>query len=329
MKLIGLEEHFVTRDVMKAWNALDPQFQDVVHAQANAGDTGERLLDLSDERLAAMDDAGMDVQVLSLTAPGVQSLEAAEARALSRASNDLLADAAGRRPERFQGVATLATPDPESAAKELERAVVQLKLNGAMLFGRTRDRNLDHSDNWPIFEAAAALRAPLYIHPQSPAPGVREAIYSGYGAAADAAFATFGLGWHYETGVQILRMALSGVFDRYPELQLITGHWGEVVLFYLDRIDNMGRVLKLERKPSEYFKDHVMVTPSGMWSDRYLRWALELLGPERILFSSDYPYRMAPNGGARRFLEEAALSEADRAAIAHGNWEKVVAGIRR
>ena len=124
-------------------------------------------------------------------------------------------------------------------------------------------------------------------------------------------------------------MILAGVFDRLPDLQLITGHWGEVVLFYLDRIDNMGRAIKLARKPSEYFRDHVMVTPSGMWSQRYLRWAMEVLGPERILFSSDYPYRAAPNGEARRFLEEADLSQADREAIGHGNWERLVAGIKR
>jgi predicted TIM-barrel fold metal-dependent hydrolase len=329
LKIIGLEEHFVTAEVLAAWERLDPHWQDVVHGQANGGEIGNRLLDMSDVRIAAMDAAGMDVQVLSLTAPGVQSLEPVEAGALQTASNDILADAVRRRPDRFQGVATLATPDPEAAARELERAVTRLGLNGAMLFGRTRDRNLDHPKNWPIFEAAAALRAPLYIHPQSPVAAVRKAIYSGYDEAADAAFATFGLGWHYETGVQIVRMILAGVFDRFPDLQLITGHWGEVVLFYLDRIDNMGRAVKLARKPSEYFRDHVMVTPSGMWSQRYLRWAMEVLGPERILFSSDYPYRAAPHGEARRFLEEADLSQADREAIGHGNWERLVAGIKR
>ena len=289
-----------------------------MHAQANGGEIGGRLLDLGDERIVAMDETGMDVQVLSLTAPGVQSLEPADAVALQTASNDMLAEVVRNRPDRFQGFATLATPDPAAAARELERAVTKLRLNGAMLFGRTRDRNLDHRDNWPIFEAAAALRAPLYIHPQSPVPAVREAIYGGFDEAADAAFATFGLGWHYETGVQILRMVLAGVFDRFPDLQLITGHWGEVVLFYLDRIDNMGRAIKLARKPSEYFRYHVMVTPSGMWSQRYLRWSMEVLGPERILFSSDYPYRMTPDQGARRFLEEAELSKPDREAIATG-----------
>ena len=329
MKIIGLEEHFVTAEALSAWSALDPQWREVALQHSGGGEIGDRLADLGDGRVAAMDETGLDVQVLSLTAPGLQSLEPAQASALQTASNDLLADTVRRRPDRFQGIATLATPDPAAAARELERAVTVLGLNGAMLFGRTRDRNLDHPDNWPIFETAAALRAPLYIHPQSPVPAVREAIYGGLGEATDAAFATFGLGWHYETGVQILRMVLAGVFDRFPDLQLITGHWGEVVLFYLDRIDNLAGPAKLERPVSDYFRRHVSVTPSGLWSQRYLRWALEVLGPERILFSSDYPYRFTRDGGARRFLQEADLSEADRSAIAHGNWERLVGGIRR
>ena len=329
MKIIGLEEHFATPDVLAAWEALEPRWQDVAFQHSDGGEIGARLTDFADRRIAAMDETGMDVQVLSLTAPGVQSLEADQAVALQTASNDVLADVVAGRPDRFQGFATLATPDAPAAARELDRAVTKLGMNGAMLFGRTRDRNLDHRDNWPIFEAASALRAPLYIHPQSPAPTVRDAIYSGLGEEVDSALATFGLGWHYETGVQILRMVLAGVFDRFPDLQLITGHWGEVVLFYLERIDNLASPAKLERPVSDYFRRHVSVTPSGLWSERYLRWAIEVLGPERILFSSDYPYRMTPEGGARRFLEHAKLSDADRSAIAHVNWERLVAGIRR
>lgn len=329
MKIIGLEEHFVTQEVLAAWHALDAPWRDPGLQHHERGDIGARLIDLAERRIADMDEIGMDVQVLSLTAPGLQSQKPEQAVALQRSINDLIADTIRQRPDRFQGFATLATPDPHAAAAELRRAVTQLGLNGAMLFGRTRDRNLDHRDNWPIFEMAAALRAPLYIHPQSPVPAVRDALYSGFGGDVDATFATFGLGWHYETGVQILRMVLAGVFDRFPDLQLITGHWGEVVLFYLERVDGLARVTKLERPVSEYFRQNISVTPSGMWSQRYLRWALEVLGPERIMFSSDYPYRFSPAGGARHFLEHADLSNADRTAIAHGNWERIVAGIRR
>ena len=329
MKIVGLEEHFVTQDVLAAWHALDAPWRDPGLQHHEHGDIGARLIDLAECRVADMDAMGMDLQVLSLTAPGLQSQKPEQAVRLQRSINDLIANTIRQRADRFQGFATLATPDPDAAAAELRRAVTQLGLNGAMLFGRTRDRNLEHRDNWPIFETAAALRAPLYIHPQSPVPAVRDALYSGNGDDVDAAFATFGLGWHYETGVQILRMILAGVFDRFPDLQMITGHWGEVVLFYLERIDGLARVTKLDRPVSEYFRQNVSVTPSGMWSERYLRWAIEVLGPERIMFSSDYPYRFTPMGGARHFLEHADLSNADRMAIAHGNWERMVAGIRR
>ena len=176
MKIIGLEEHFVTPDLLAAWHALPPQWQDPGLQHHERGEIGQRLADLAERRVADMDQIGMDMQVLSLTAPGVQSLEPGEALALQTSSNDLLAATVRRWPDRFQGFATLATPDPYAAAAELRRAVTELGLHGAMLFGRTRDRNLDHPDNWPIFEAAAALRAPLYIHPQAPVPAVRDAL---------------------------------------------------------------------------------------------------------------------------------------------------------
>ncbi len=230
MKVIGLEEHFITPDVLHAWQSLDPRWQDLSLKGASTGDIARRLLDFGDERLAFMNEAGMDVQVLSLTTPGVQNLLPDQAVALSRAANDRVAAAVADRPDRFQGVATLPTPDPQEAARELERAVRQLGLHGAMVFGRTRERNLDHPAFWPIFEAAAGLHAPLYLHPQSPMQGVRDAYYTGFGDNVDSLFAMAGIGWHYETGMQIVRMILSGVFDRFPELQIVTGHWGEVVL---------------------------------------------------------------------------------------------------
>lgn len=329
MKLIGLEEHFVTDPVMAAWQRVPAAWQDPGGGHANQGDILRRLTDLTGERIADMDRAGLDVQVVSLTAAGTQSMEAAEAVSLAREANDALAGAVRARPDRLQGFATLPTPDPQAAARELSRAVTDLGFHGALVFGRTRDRNADDPANWPIYEAAAHHRAPLYFHPQAPVPAVRQAIYAGYGDPIDAAFATFGLGWHYEIGIQILRLILSGVFDRFPDLQIITGHWGEVVMFYLDRIDGMGRFAKLARAPSDYFRTNISVTPSGIWSERYLRWALEVIGAERLMFSTDYPYRFEPDGRARRFLEEADLSDADRAAIAHGNWERMVAGIRR
>jgi predicted TIM-barrel fold metal-dependent hydrolase len=229
----------------------------------------------------------------------------------------------------LSGFATLSLPDADAAAAELERAVTRLGFDGAMVFGHARERPLDHRDNWALFEAAEALQAPLYLHPQSPTPDVRAAYYQGLGDPAELALATFGIGWHYDAGLALLRMIVGGVFDRFPDLQVIVGHWGEVVLFYLDRIDNVGRVTGLPRPVSEYFRTNVHVTPGGIFSQRYFRWALEVMGPERIMFACDYPYRSAPPEGCDGFLAAADISDAARERIASGNWERLVAGIRR
>ncbi len=329
MKLIGLEEHFVTAEVLKAWQELEPEWQDLSLTPSTHGDSARRLADLETERLADMDRTGLDVQVLSLSTPGVQNLDPADAVALQTATNDIVADATRAHSDRFQGFATLATPDPGAAASELERAVTKLGLHGAMVFGRTRDRNMDEQEFWPIYEAAAALRAPLHLHPQSPCPAVRNAYYSGYNPRFEASFATHGIGWHYESGLQVLRLVLSGVFDRFPDLQVIVGHWGEMVLFYLDRIDSMNDVADLQRPISEYFRSNVYLAPSGILSQRYLRWATEVVGIDRILFSSDYPFVMAPDGGARTFIDDAEVTDTDRLKIASGNWDRLCASIQR
>ncbi len=329
-KIIGLEEHFVTAAALTAWNKLDPQWQDAAKGATEEGEIKRLLTDLGKERLAAMDKVGLDVQVLSLTAPGLHSLASAEAVALQKDTNDLLADTVRAHPDRLQGFATLATPAPAAAARELERAVA-LGLNGGMVFGRVRERNLDHLDFWPLFEAAAALRAPLYLHPQSPLPAVRAAYYNGLGDAVDSVFATFGIGWYYETGVQLLRLILSGVFDRFPDLQVIAGHWGEVVLFYLEEAEHLGQAAKLKRPLIDYVRRNVFITPSGSFNQRYLRWAIELVGVERLLFATDYPFLVAEqaSGSARRFLLDADLTDTEREKIASGNWEQLCAAIRR
>ena len=329
MKAIGLEEHFATPELIDAWLALDPHWQDVAQVRSSQDELARRLVDLEDERLAAMNETGLDVSVVSSTTPGVQNLSPADAVALQVQCNDRLAEAVRRHPDRLQGFATLATPNPEAAAAELGRAVTELGFNGAMLYGRTRERPLDHKDFWPIFEAAEALDAPLYLHPQSPPPAVRAAYYSGLGDGIDAALATHGLGWHYDAGLQLLRLIFSGVFDRFPRLQLILGHWGEVMLFYLDRIDRMTGIANLARPVSEYVRSNVFVTPGGVFSQRYLRWALEVVGPDRIMFASDYPYVLVPDGGARRFLDDAEVSDVDRDKMASANWDALCAGIRR
>ncbi len=324
MKLIALEEHFITPELRAAWSSLDPSLQDPISALAGKDEMRSRLEDLGDARLAAMDDCGVDVQVLSLNPPATQSLEPAQARELAQASNDLLATAVHRHPHRFQGFATLPTPDPTAAAAELERCVTQMGFKGALLSARTRDRSLDQPEFLPILEKAAELQVPLYLHPQSPAPAVRQTYYSGFDGVLDVFFASAGFGWHVDTGIYALRLILAGVFDRLPTLQILLGHWGEVVLFYLDRIDGLGKFAKHLRKPiSSYMRDNFYISGSGIMSQRYLQTSIDIMGIDRIVYSVDYPYMLASGGAARRFLTDAPLSQEDKNKIAHGNWERL------
>ncbi len=324
MKLIALEEHFTTPAIAATWAALPADLQDPVTSMADGGEIGSRLQDLGEQRLRQMDDCGVDVQVLSLTTPGAQPFEPSEAREIARTANNLLAEAVKRYPDRFDAFATLPTPDPAASADELDRCVSEFGFKGALLSPRTRDRSLDQPEYLPLLERAARLKVPLQLHPQSPAPAVREVYYSGFDKLTDTMFAGPGFGWHADTGLYALRLIFSGVFDRLPDLQIILGHWGEVVLFYLDRIDSMGRVAKHLAKPiSEYFRSNFYVAGSGILSQRYLLQSIDLLGIDRIVYSTDYPYRFAPGGEARRFLMEAPIEDEAKRKIAHGNWERL------
>jgi hypothetical protein len=270
-----------------------------------------------------MDESGVDIQVLSVTTPALHNLEPEESVVLARHTNDRVAATIAKYPARFQGFATLPTASPEDAAMELERSVQDCGLAGAMLCGRTRDKNLDHPDFLPIFSIAAKLGVPVFVHPQIPQRAVRDVYYSGFGELIDTAFATFALGWHYEAGIQFVRLMLAGVFDQYPDLQIILGHWGEVVLFYLERLNSLARVANLQRPVADYMRNNLYITPSGMWNQSYLQRTLEIVGPERILFSTDYPYQYRPGGAGASFLNEAALSPEAKELFAHGNWERL------
>lgn len=329
MKLYALEEHFVTDDVVDAWRRRDPRLAEPMMQWAAASELTPALLDLDAGRVAAMDDAGIDTAVLSLTTPGLQNLDAAEAVALQAPTNDLLAAALRRHPGRFEGFAALATPAPAAAADELRRAVGELGFHGALVNANSGGRSLDAPEFWDIHEAAEDLRAPIYLHPGVPVAAVTEAYYRGFGTPVDDMLATGAFGWHYDAGLTVLRMILAGVFDRFPDLRLILGHWGEVVVFYLDRVAAMDRLTELRRPIAEYFRANIFITPGGISSHKYLRWSLETVGAERIMYASDHPFTRERAGSARHFLEEAPVSEADRERIAYRNWEELVAGIRR
>ncbi len=321
MKIIAIEEHFLTEDIRAAWAASDLGTEGT--SAFDRGEIESRLDDLGEGRIALMDESGVDVQVLSVTTPALHNLDANVSVPLARSTNNLLATAIAKHPTRFQGFATLPTAAPDEAARELERCVKQLGFHGAMLSGRTRDKNLDHPDFLPMFAMAEKLGVPMYIHPQIPQKAVRDTLYGGFNDITDIAFSTFGLGWHYEAGIQFVRMILAGIFDKHPQLQMILGHWGEVVLFYTERLKNLSRVQTLKRPLLDVMRENLYVTPSGMGNELYFRHALDVVGIDRILFSADYPYQYRPGGAPRQFLEQLAISAEDKEKIAHGNWERL------
>jgi len=318
MKLIGIEEHYLTAEVRAAWDAIGLAATDPSVA-IHAGEIERRLLDLTAERIALMDETGLDVQVLSLTTPGLHDL-APGSLDLARRANDAVAEAIARWPDRLQAFATLPVAMPDEAALELERCVRTLGFKGTMLCGRVGDRNLDHPDFSSIFASAASLNVPILLHPRTPAAAVRSAYYSGFTPQVDAAFAMFGLGWHYDAGIQFIRLVLAGTFDRLPGLQMILGHWGEVVLFYAERLATMDRVSNLQHPITTYLRRNLYVTASGMFLPHYLAHAAAIVGTDRLLFSTDYPFQYRTGGDARRFLAECGLDDAGKAGFAHGNW---------
>lgn len=321
MQLIGIEEHFLTPEVAAAWQAMNLSAVDP-SVLAHGGPFAARLMDLAEERLALMDETGLDVQVLSLTTPSLHDL-GPESIDMARRINDAIAQAIAHNPTRFQGFATLPVSRPDEAAIELERCVRELGFKGTMMCGRVGEHNLDAPFLAPVFESAAGLGAPVLLHPRMPAPAVRQAYYSGFHPELDMAFAAFGLGWHYDAGIQFLRLVLSGTFDRLPNLQVILGHWGEVVLFYAERLAVMDHMSRLEHPIATYLRRNLYVTASGMFLPHYLERARAIVGTERLLFSTDFPYPYRPGKLARTFLDNCGLEGEDKAAFAHGNWQRL------
>lgn len=229
---------------------------------SHSAEIERRLRDLADERIALMDETGLDMQVLSLTAPGLHGVDAGSPE-IARRINDAVAEVVARRPDRFQAFATLPIARSDEAAEELDRCVRMLGFKGTMLCGRVGSKNLDDPAFLPVFRTAARLNAPIFLHPQAPSTAVRAAYYDGFAPQVSAALATYAIGWHYETGVQFLRLILAGVLDRMPGLQLILGHWGELVLFYAERFASLDRVAGLERSVATCLRENVWVTSSG------------------------------------------------------------------
>ena len=283
----------------------------------------EQLCDVGEKRIAEMDAAKIDMQVLSLTSPGTEQIAGADATALAREANDFLADAIKKNPTRFAGFATLPTAIPDEAAEELERMVREHRFRGAIINGHCRERYLDDKFFWPIFERAEALNVPIYLHPTPPPKPVIEASYGGFSPIVTELLAGAGWGWHIETAIHVIRLILGGVFDKYPKLQIVVGHMGETLPFMLQRLDVMPMAMtKLKRPISAYLTGNVHYTFSGFnFTPTFLDLLLHV-GVERIMFSADYPYSSMAQ--ARAFLDQLPVSPADRARIAHGNAETLL-----
>lgn len=311
--VVTLEEHYWDEELSATFSGND------------AGGTPEirkRLLDLDETRLAAMDEAGIDLQVLSHTAPSLQKFTGSDAVPMARRVNDRLAAAIRRHPTRFAGFAALPTAEPEAAADELARCVNELGFKGGMLHGLAHGEFVDRPRYWPIFARAEALDVPIYLHPSVPHPGVIEAYYEDY-AKDFPILLRAAWGYTIEAATQGVRMVLSGVFEKHPDLKIILGHLGEGLPFLSWRIDSA--LSRPGQKPVRFrdtFQRNFYVTTSGFFSDIALLCTVQELGVDRIMFSVDYPFES--NAPGPKWLEQAPLCDEDKAKIASGNAKRIL-----
>jgi len=333
---VATEEAFALPELFAAWRAIltsggdvDPGFRSlvgyyVVGASGRGGAIAERLLDLGELRLADMDAAGIDRQLLSLTAPGTQVLTRADGAAMARLANDYLAEACRRHPDRFSGLTAIAPQDADAAAEEIRRGHDQLGLHGVIINSHTAGEYLDDHKFWPIFEAAEALGTPVYLHPSFPPRNmIGPLLESGLDGPV--------YGFAVETGMHVLRIIFAGVFDHFPSLKLVVGHLGEALPFWLYRLDQMhavavrsGRYESMKpigRKPSEYLRENVWVTTSGMPWGPAIMFCRDVLGANRVLYAMDYPYQNDPAEVAS--YDELPISEAGKADLFQHNAERV------
>lgn len=303
---IATEEAFATAELFKLYRRMlesgtvqDPGFRSLwgfyLHSPSErATQIIERLQNIAARRIADMDATGIDMHILSLTSPGVQVFDAATAVTLARDSNDQLAAAIAKYPTRFAGLAAVAPQNPRAAAKELERGVRTLGLKGAILNSHTLGEYLDDPKFWELFAAAEALEVPVYLHPNSPSAGLIQPLLQ---RGLDGALYGFGV----DTGMHLLALITSGLFDRFPKLRLVVGHLGEALPFWLFRLDYMHRATvaskryafmkPLQRKVSDYMRENVYVTSSGMAWAPAIQFCQQVLGEDRVMYAMDYPYQ--------------------------------------
>ena len=300
-----------------------PLLRGIYDAQPGYGNLKflDGLLDIEDRRLKEMNQYGVDMHVLSLTAPGVQMFDADTACELATLANDRLAAVIGRHPTRFAGLAAFAPQSPKRAVKEMERAIGKLKLNGFILNSHTNSEYLDDPKYWPILEAAESLDRCIYIHPRGASDGLKGPLRD-YGM--DAAMWGYGV----EVGTHAVRMMTSGLFDRFPRLKICIGHMGEAVHFWLWRINFMntrsqgiGRSPKTKLTMTEYFQRNFVITTSGHEDPLALEYSIKKLGAANVMWAIDYPYQ--PTAPAVAFMDAAPIADAEKALLYHQNAERI------
>ena len=318
---IAVEEGFTIPEIAAAARALAEKSGAPMALTPARRALFQELVDLGERRIRAMDEDGIAMQLLVIGSPGVQAFDAVEGTELARLANDRLAAACKAYPARLAGLAAIAPQNPSGAASELERAVKTLGLKGAIINSHTNGEYLDDKKFWPIFETAQSLDVPIYLHPREPGPGM----------AGPLGMPGFRVAWGYgvETGTHVMRLIAGGVFDQFPDLKLVIGHMGESIPFTLDRIDNRylweleigGFAKTIKRLPSQYFRDNVIVTTSGMNYRLPLMMTIELLGVDNVLFAADWPFETARDSVDA--MDAMPLSEEDRAKIYHRNAKRV------
>jgi predicted TIM-barrel fold metal-dependent hydrolase len=310
--VIAIEEHYWDKELAEYYQTVERN-PDVV----------KRLYDTGELRLKEMDEAGIDVQVISHGAPSMQNVKADVAVELGRRVNDRLAAYLNQKPDRLAAFGALPTADPAGAADELSRIVEKLGFKGAMIHGLANGMFLDDQRFWPIFERAQKLDVPIYLHPSIPHAAVMDAYYKDYVKEFPMVIRA-AWGFTVETATQAIRLVLSGVFDKYPDLKIIIGHMGETLPFLMWRIDQALARPGAKRALSfrDVFSSHFSITTSGNFSNPALLCCMQELGIDRILFAVDWPFVANPLG--TEWMKTAPICDEDKVKILSGNTKRLL-----
>lgn len=330
MRLIATEEHIesavVTAQIAAATgkSALPPLSAGLLGYMRDNLPTPAEMQDTTTDRLAYMDAQGIDLAVLSYGNSSPQNLTPEVAIRLCQLANDALAKQVASQPTRYAGLAVLPVGDPQAAAMELSRAVNELGLRGVLLKGNYQGKFFDDPFFFPIFEQAATLDVPIYFHPSFIPQSITDHYFASdnWPDVVTGILSSAGYGWHMDVGIQVIRLIVSGIFDRLPELKIISGHWGELVPLFLERLDDeLTAYTDLKHSFSDYYRHNVYVTPSGILSEPQLQFMLAEMGADHLIFSVDYPYKQPQTAGS--FLTHAKLTPMQREQIAHGTAEQL------